>query len=84
MLVLTPLLYWKVTVNGSPVTSYSQNIVTNTNSKLVANRFSRNGFYFDGWNTRADGLGTAYTNTQLMNISENITLYAQWRTQVGQ
>lgn len=42
-------------------------------------------FYFDGWNTRADGTGTSYTNGELVNnlSSTNgaeITLYAQWKT----
>lgn len=73
-----------VTVDGHTVTSYTQNIVTKTNSKLAANRFSRSGFYFAGWNTRADGLGTAYIDKQFMNVSESITLYAQWYKQVGQ
>ena len=50
-------------------------------SKLTENRFSRAGYRFIGWNTRADGRGLNYTDTQLMNISENITLYATWQVQ---
>ncbi len=38
---------------------------------------------FNGWNTRADGTGTAYTDeeqvTDLANSGETITLYAQWK-----
>ena len=75
-----------VTFNGnqgaaSGDTEYAQNIVTNTNSKLIGNRFVRAGYNFNGWNTRADGLGTDYTDEQVMNISEDITLYAKWASQ---
>ena len=59
--------------------TYTQKIVTNTNSKLQANSFNRNGYDFAGWNTRADGKGTSYSNYHLMNISEPITLYAKWK-----
>lgn len=36
------------------------------------------GYYFTGWNTAADGSGTAYTNEQFIGLSGNVTLYAQW------
>jgi uncharacterized repeat protein (TIGR02543 family) len=41
----------------------------------------REGYKFKGWNTRDDGRGLNYTDKQLMNISENITLYATWQVQ---
>ena len=68
-------------VSGSDKTSYKQKIVTNTNSYLTANTFTRGGYVFNGWNTRADGRGTDYGDKQLMNISENITLFAKWKAQ---
>ena len=56
-----------------------QNIVTATNSLLVTPKnFIRMGYTFTKWNTRKDGNGVTYTDGQLMNIKENITLYAQW------
>ena len=67
--------------------TYTQKIVTNTNSRLTPNRFKRNGFKFVGWNNRPDGLGkkiyTADPNNpnqvvEVVPLSENITLYAQW------
>ena len=67
------------TVSGD--TEYTQNIVTNTNSKLIGNRFVRAGYRFAGWNTRADGKGTNYDDEHVMNISENMTLYAKWVAQ---
>jgi uncharacterized repeat protein (TIGR02543 family) len=68
-------------VSGSDKTSYKQKIVTNTNSYLTPNTFTRGGYVFNGWNTRKDGRGTDYGDKQLMNISENITLFAKWKEQ---
>ena len=50
---------------------------------LTANTFARTGYTFNGWNTAADGTGTAYTNQQSVNNLTNVlngvvTLYAQW------
>ncbi|MCL2808350.1 MAG: InlB B-repeat-containing protein, partial [Coriobacteriia bacterium] len=45
-----------------------------------ANAFTRAGYTFSGWNTAADGGGSAYAaNTSIVNsFSANTTLYAQW------
>lgn len=61
--------------------TYTQNIVTNTNSKLAPNRFERDGYDFAGWNTRADGLGESYSDEEAEPLSGHITLYAQWKAQ---
>ena len=50
---------------------------------LSPNEFIKEGYDFQGWNTKADGTGNAYSNAQaVMNLTEladeNITLYAQW------
>ena len=56
-----------------------QNIVTATNSTLVPpETFIQLGYKFTGWNTKADGNGDPYTNGQIMNITNNLELYAQW------
>ena len=39
----------------------------------------RSGYEFSGWNTAADGTGTAYQPGETITLRENITLYAQWR-----
>ena len=62
-------------------TTYTQNIVTNTNSKLALNRFELAGHTFTGWNTRSDGLGDSYSEGDAKPHSSNITLYAQWVAQ---
>ena len=39
----------------------------------------KSGYVFSGWNTAADGTGKAYQPGDTITLSENITLYAQWR-----
>ena len=50
---------------------------------LPENVYQRNGYVFDGWNTKSDGSGASYADKQtvigLVNPGEVITLYAQWR-----
>ena len=46
-------------------------------------RFSRAGYVFTGWNTSADGSGTAYANEAVFTpAGKDVTLYAQWETGV--
>lgn len=50
---------------------------------LTANAYKRGGHDFAGWNTEADGSGTAYTDGQAVkNLTPeqngSVTLYAQW------
>ena len=43
------------------------------------NMFTRSGYTFIGWNTRADGSGTAYAaGSKITSLNSNLTLYAQW------
>lgn len=46
------------------------------------NAYTRDGYTFSGWNTQADGLGTAVSENGWFTITANTTLYAQW-TPVG-
>lgn len=57
---------------GSQFLKYPQPV------KLLSNRFTNEDFNFLGWNTKADGSGVAYTDEEEINISCNLTLYAQW------
>lgn len=46
---------------------------------VASNGFTRSGYTFNGWNTQANGAGTAYTAGSVINdVQEDITLYAQW------
>lgn len=44
---------------------------------------TREGYYFDGWNTEEDGSGQAYSSADVVFVSENVTLYAQWTDKLG-
>ncbi len=50
--------------------------------KLTKNSFKAAGYSFVGWNTKANGSGTFYTNNDsvknLMSVEGNVVLYAQW------
>lgn len=48
-------------------------------TKLSSNTFTRVGYTFDGWNTKADGTGTSYTDEQSIVFGEDVTLYAKWK-----
>ena len=41
---------------------------------LTANAFARTGYSFAGWNTAADGSGTAYADTASYPFSASVTL----------
>ena len=57
-------------------------------SNLSKNTFTRTGYTFNGWNTKANGTGTTYTDSQtISNLAstngEVVTLYAQWLEKVN-
>ena len=43
------------------------------------NPFTRDGYVFTGWNTAADGSGTAYAAGETITPTGDITLYARWK-----
>ena len=45
---------------------------------LPNNEFIRDGYFFYGWNTKADGTGTHYVGNETISLTEDMTLYAQW------
>jgi len=65
--------------NGGTGTMAAQTFTEGVNQALTPNAFSRDGFTFTGWNTAADGSGTAYADGASITITAPITLYAQWQ-----
>ena len=65
-------------VKGIPA---SQSKTANVDIKLSSSVPTRNGYTFLGWNTKADGKGTAYAAGAIYKNDQNggtVTLYAQW------
>ena len=62
----------------------SQKVTYGNGATLTANAFTRKGYTFTGWNTKANGSGTAYKNqsngsTLTKADGSTVTLYAQWK-----
>ena len=72
----------KVTVtfkaNGGTGTDKTQEIYKGVATALDKNTFTRAGHTFSGWNTKADGTGTAYADEAVVTLNANTELYAQW------
>ena len=68
--------------NGSGSMS-NQSIARDQSVALTANAFTRTGYSFSSWNTKADGSGTSYSNkASVKNLAAgggSITLYAIWK-----
>ena len=50
----------------------------NSEVTVKDNTFTKEGSTFTGWNTQADGKGTAYAADDTFKITADTTLYAQW------
>ncbi len=64
--------------NGGTGTMDALPVTVGETVKLTANAFTRDGYTFAGWNTKADGTGTAYADLAEVEVTEDLTLYAQW------
>ena len=64
--------------NNGTDTTKTQSIEDNKNTKLSKNTFTRSGYIFKEWNTKADGTGTKYTDEQTVKLTSDLNLYAQW------
>ena len=68
--------------NGGEGNMDNQSFTYGETQTLSSNEFTRPNYKFNGWNTRADGTGTTYSNREQVSnlVTEGtITLYAQWR-----
>ena len=68
--------------NGGEGTMADKPMTGGVAAKLPVNRFTKEDAIFVGWNTEADGSGTAYGDGQSVNSiggnGEEVRLYAQW------
>ena len=70
--------------NGGSGTMSNQSFTYDEAPKpLTSNTFTRTGYTYSGWNTAANGSGTAYTDGQsVQNLTDangaTVTLFAQW------
>ena len=72
---------YAVTYNGNGSTggsTSSQTKVNGTALTLRSNGFTRTGYTFVRWNTKADGSGTNYAAGASYTTNAALTLYAQW------
>lgn len=66
-------------------TMADQVVKYDTKTKLNKSEYKLHGWIFNGWNTKADGTGTHYSdkgeiyNLNNFNDSNSVTLYAQWK-----
>lgn len=71
--------------NGGTGTMESRKVDRGASISLPANAFTRNDYVFTGWNTKADGTGSAFSDRagvkDIAEKNENLTLYAQWKIQ---
>ena len=79
--------YYRISFNGNGSTSGSMiGMVCDVGETetLTANGFEKDGCVFAGWNTKADGSGTSYSDKasvrDLSSGGNTVTLYAVWKT----
>ena len=65
--------------NGGEGNMGAQTVNPGVSAALSANTFTRADYDFAGWNTKADGTGTAYADKANITTNENVPLYAQWK-----
>lgn len=93
------ILYVKWTKNPTYIVTYNGNGATAGQVPVDSTQYEENesvtvqgnsgnlvkpGYTFIGWNTQADGKGTAYVSNATLRVGQaNITLYAQWTVNVS-
>ena len=77
-----PEVYYTISFNknNESATGSTTSIKAKADSivTLTANGFALVGYNFTGWNTKADGTGTGYDDVSSLNLTGDMTLYAQW------
>lgn len=65
--------------NGGTGTTASQTKPYGESINIRTNGFTRTGYVFKGWNTKADGTGTNYSAGVVYSANADLVLYAQWK-----
>ena len=65
--------------NGGTGTTASQTKPYGESINIRTNGFTRTGYVFKGWNTKADGTGTSYSAGVAYSANADLALYAQWK-----
>lgn len=69
---------------GSGVAPVTQTVAGYSSAPLASgSSLNRSGYSFSGWNTRADGSGTAYAAGSTIPINSDTTVYAQWTPELA-
>ncbi len=78
-------VYYTITFNANGGSGSMSSMTVNASSSvsLPSNKFTQSGYSFTGWNTEVDGSGVFYTNGQSLTLSDDLTLYAQWKRYVS-
>ena len=81
----TPQQYTVIfNANGGQGSMEIQTFSYGVDTKLTKNTFTRDDYVFTGWNTKADGTGATYADEgSIIDLTENLTLYAQWQHNDG-
>ena len=66
--------------NGGDGSMPDQTFSYDQTQALSSNQFTRPGWTFAGWNTKPDGSGTPYKPGDEIDLTADMTLYAQWQT----
>lgn len=64
--------------NTGSGTMDAMTVTYNVATNLTANTLTKTGHSFAGWNTAANGSGTAYADSASVTLEASVTLYAQW------
>ena len=64
--------------NGGTGSMDAMSVNPGIDNTLTANTFTRADYTFTGWNTAANGSGTAYADKATVKFDVDTTLYAQW------
>ena len=65
--------------NGGKGNTNGETTDADTTIPIAPNGYTRNGYTFQTWNTKADGTGNTYRPGDSITLTGDITLYAQWK-----